>query len=94
MEAKLRDLIEAVHDLGKSHKLPSGVIGNTTDGNILLDMYRKAAEIIVVSKDKARVGRAISDFRGTLLVAEATNTIGSNDLERIMNKLDEIESEL
>lgn len=94
MEAKLRDLVETVHGLGKSHTLPSGVVGSSNSQNILLDMYKKAAEIVAVSGDKTKLAQAINDFRGTIMVAEATNTIGSKDLEEVMSKLDDIESEL
>ena len=94
MEAKLRELVETVHGLGRSNSLPSGVSGTSNRQNIQLDMYKKAAEIVAVSRDKARLAQAINDFRGTVMVAEATNTIGSKDLEAVMSKLDEIESEL
>ena len=94
MEAKLRELVEIVHSLGKSHTLPSGVVGSSNSQNIQLDMYKKAAEIVGTSGDKAKLESAINAFRGTIMVAEATNTIGSKDLEEVMSKLDEIESEL
>lgn len=94
VESKLKELVEKVHKLGRSNTLPSGITGSSNSQNIRLDMYKKAAEIVALCEDRVNLARALNDFRGTVMVAGATNTIGSKDLEEVMNKIDEIESEL
>lgn len=70
----------------------SGAITNRQ--NISLELHKKAAELMASRNDSEKLRRLLNEFRGALLLAQATNAIGSNDLEDIMSSLDELESEL
>ncbi len=95
MEEKLRNLVEQVRTFGKTNILPASTVGAITNRqNISLDLHKKAAELMASRNDSEKLSRLINEFRGTLLLAQATNALGSNDLEDIMSSLDELESEL
>lgn len=95
MEEKLKDLAEQVHALGRTHMLSTGSSGAITNRqNISLELHKKTAELMASRNDSEKLGRLLNEFRGTILLAQATNAIGSKDLEDIMSGLDELESEL
>lgn len=94
MDDKVRQFVEKIHKLGRSHELLTGIRGTSNRESMLLDLYKASALMMKNSGNEEQLKLHSDAIRGKLYTAQATGAIGSNDLDRLLDDLDEIEREL
>ncbi len=91
MEQQVKDFAEKVHKLGTSHVHITGIFSTTQREDEVTALHRQASLLVrsLSSEEKLRI--EVSKTRAQLQVAYATNAIGKEDIDILLDDLEKIE---
>lgn len=91
MESKIRMLVDSIHSLNRGHESITMSRGTTNQERIMLDLYAEASKLMQ-AMHQGNILEQLKEVEAKALIAQATNTIGTNDLEKILEAIEDIKT--
>lgn len=82
-------LVERIHSLNRGHEAITVIRGTSNQEQIMVDLYKTASEL-VNAQSTGLVEEQLGKIESALYIAQATNAIGSKDLDELLEMISKI----
>ena len=92
--SKLREFVEKVHKLTRSHEAITGIRGTNNQGALMLELYKDTAKLLDSDKSSELLLKQLNEVEARLMIAQTMRVVGEHDLAEFQQDIDEIKKEL